>query len=249
MLNADLVNFLEQNPPILVELSIYGITEQVYESVTRTKGSYKRFRNGLDLLLDKGLNLGLKSIAMKENFHEIAAMKDFSTKLGADFRFDPFIIPAIDGSRFPIKSRLSVDEIVKMEIQDKDVVKEIESLTEKKSRRRYFYKCGAGKYEANLDFRGRLTLCTLDRIPYYDLRQGSFQNGWNFVSNLRKVKFPSDSECFDCSIRSICKICPGWLKIEGQPPNAKVDFLCDIAKLRSNSISKEVANGHKKQEA
>ncbi len=232
LITKEILDFLEKNPPVAIELSIYGATETVYDSVTRQKGSYRKFRKGLELLLDRHFNLRLKSIAMKQNFHEIEAMKIFSREIGVEFRFDSLIIPAIDGSNAPIKSRLSPKQIVILEMEDKRIIDEIKFLMKKERKKVDFYNCGAGRYEANIDFQGRMSLCSVDRVPYYNLRRGNFKEGWKFVSELREIEYPKDSKCIECEARPICKICPGWLKIEKRPLNGKVRFLCEIAEER-----------------
>jgi len=233
LVTEEVIDFLVAHPPILIEVSIYGMKEQTFETVTRKKGSYRKFKQGLERLVDKKFNLRLKSIAMKQNYQEIKLMKKFAKEIGADFRFDSLITPAIDGSCVPTQWRLNPKTIVDLEKKDKEVINKLKAYDRQRDLKEEFYKCGAGRYEANIDPCGRLSLCFLDRIPFYDLKRGSFEEGWKFISSLRKTAFPITSKCFGCRIRDFCKICPGWLKIERQLPNDKVEFICQVAKKRS----------------
>lgn len=235
LINEDLVDSLRKCPPIKIELSIYGFTEETYETITRQKGSYKKFKYGLKLLLDGGFDLSLKSIAMKQNYHEIDAMREFAKDLGIEFRFDAFITSKINGSYLPIKHRLSSERIVFLEKQNTIFRSDVSNMRENFSVPT-LYKCGAGKYEGNIDPYGHLSLCLLDRYPFYDLRHGSFRQGWKFITKLREMPYPVISQCLRCEIKSFCKICPGWLKIEKQPLDGKVEFLCEISKQRSISL-------------
>ncbi|MCX6559339.1 MAG: radical SAM protein, partial [Candidatus Aminicenantes bacterium] len=44
------VRLFKAYPPRDIEVTIYGADEETYERVTRTKGSFRAFRRGLDLL-------------------------------------------------------------------------------------------------------------------------------------------------------------------------------------------------------
>ena len=48
------VALFKNYPPRDLEVTVYGITQETYERVTRRPGSYAAFRRGLDLLLEAG---------------------------------------------------------------------------------------------------------------------------------------------------------------------------------------------------
>ena len=50
---------------------MYGVSAETYEAVTRRPGSYAAFRRGLDLLLDGGVKVRLKAMALRSNVHEL----------------------------------------------------------------------------------------------------------------------------------------------------------------------------------
>ena len=50
--------------PFNIEITLYGATQETYERVTGIPGSYTRCRRGIDLLLERNLPLGLKTMVM-----------------------------------------------------------------------------------------------------------------------------------------------------------------------------------------
>lgn len=238
LINEEIVDFFKKNPPIIIELSIYGATKEAYESISQVDGSYERFNRGLNLLIESGLNLRLKTVAMKNNFYEIEKMKQISQENNIDFRFDGLITPTIDGLFFPVKARLLPSQIVELEIKNNNLFEDTDSIFSNKAQKDFYF-CGAGKYEANIDPVGKMSLCLVDRYPFYDLMSGSFNSGWKFVSNLRKKESPKKSKCLKCSLKGFCKICPGWLKIEKQKPSGIIDFLCNVSAERFVHFKKE----------
>ena len=51
---------------LLTGITVYGVTEETYNQVTRRPGTFPAFRRGLDLLLDNGIKVRLKAMAMRD---------------------------------------------------------------------------------------------------------------------------------------------------------------------------------------
>jgi len=58
------VKLFQNYPPRDIEVTVYGISAQTYEKVTRRPGSYDAFRRGLDLLLEGSVKVRLKAMAL-----------------------------------------------------------------------------------------------------------------------------------------------------------------------------------------
>ena len=64
------VDLWKKYPPRDIEVTVYGVTRETYEAVTRRPGSFDAFMRGLDLLLASGIRVRLKAMAIKSNLHE-----------------------------------------------------------------------------------------------------------------------------------------------------------------------------------
>lgn len=78
--------------------------------------------------------------------------------------------------------------------------------------------------------------------PSYDLRQGSFREGWHdFMAAVLAQKEAYPSPCRSCRYRPVCLICPGWTQLEyGISEEKPVDYLCQIARLRAKAFGLEM---------
>ena len=75
------------------------------------------------------------------------------------------------------------------------------------------------------------------RYASYDLRSGSFQEGWGqFFPQFRSQKIEGDYACSQCELMPLCGQCPGWSFIEHGEIQKPVDYLCQIAHLRYESL-------------
>ena len=99
--------------PLLIEVSLYGSSPEYYERITRVKGSFARFVNGLELLKKSGLNFVLKPVVLRQNFQDYEAMLAFADSKGyrLRFRFSPCLLPS---GRHRNDFRLSDGEMVEL---------------------------------------------------------------------------------------------------------------------------------------
>ena len=245
LLNDETVDLLAQLPPRMVEVTLYGRTQQVYEQVTGVPGSYARCMRGIELLMERGIPLGLKSIVISTNKHELWAMKAFAREMGLQFRFDPIMNPRLDGSCDPLRFRISPEEVLALDRLDEDRWNGIEQFT-----RAFFgpppipealYTCAAGRFSFHVDPSGQLSVCLMAREPSYDVRSGSFQEGWHdFIPRVLSLKRKKTTPCQTCNLQDLCHQCPGYALLETGDAETPVDYLCRLTQLRAEALGLEL---------
>jgi radical SAM protein with 4Fe4S-binding SPASM domain len=239
LLTPELVTRLREYPPFSVEVSLYGISRQTYESVTGVTGSFERCMRGINLLLEHGLPLKLKTMVVTLNHHELWQIKKYVEKeLRVEFRFDAIISPKLDGSKGPCNLRISPEEVVKLDLADE---KRLEGWREVCERfwgplnSDTLYNCGAGVSSFHIDSYGIMRLCSMARNPSWNLRQSSFQENWQEMHGFRMQKTSSNYKCRDCEI-ALCDWCPGWAQMENGNMETLVEYLCEIAHLQARAF-------------
>lgn len=241
LLNEAIVDHLAEWRPFGIEISLYGATQETYERVTGIPGSYARCMRGIELLMERGLPLQLKTVLLTLNQHELAQMKQFSESLGKEFRFDPVISAGIDGDPYPSQFRLSPDQIIAAELNDPERAREwpkvYEAYKDVGVTTPRMYTCGAGRSGFHIDPSGSMSLCLVARTPSYDLRSGSFREGWErFVSSVLASEYSRSFGCSGCELRALCPQCPAMGIAEMGDPEARVPFLCELAHLRHEAF-------------
>jgi len=229
--------------PFAIEITLYGATRETYERLTGIPGSFEHCLRGIHLLLDRGLPLRLKTVAVSINRHEVGAMKRLAEGLGLAFKFDGMMNPRIDCSQSPLAVRLKPWEIVKMDLEDPERVAEWKRFAAQfnrpvaPDRSDEVYQCGGGINGFAIDPEGGMSLCTLSEREKYDLRRGSFAEGWDhFLSGIRRRKITRVTKCTACEIQSMCGMCPANGELENRDPESPVDFLCHVAHLRAQAM-------------
>ena len=217
---------------------MYGANEETYERVTGRSDSFLRCRRGIELLMERKIPLDLKTVVMTLNKDELHQMKTFAEQLGLRFRFDPAVTPRLDGSKTPCQFRLLPQEVVALDMADderasewrKEFKKPVEWFHSDK-----LFPCVAGLTIFHIDPYGKMSICEMCRFHTYDLRSGSFRDGWDGnIPLLLEVRRETDSPCHTCPWKGQCNQCPGWAWAENGDLEAPVAYNCEITRLRAS---------------
>jgi radical SAM protein with 4Fe4S-binding SPASM domain len=250
LITPGIADHLDKWRPFSIEITLYGHTRQTYEQITGVGGSFDRCMRGIRLLMERDLPLKLKTMAITLNTHEISDMKRFvEDELGLDFKFDAIINPRCDCSQSPLDVRLTPAEVVALDHSDAVRVDEWKKFCETFKNNRFcgeqsemIWQCGGGKFSFAIDPFGMLRMCVLSHGHAYDLRKGSFEEGWeNFLYQLRQTRISKQTKCDACEIRAMCGMCPANAELECLDAETPVDFLCQVAHLRAYCFGITVA--------
>ena len=160
------------SPPQRIELSLYGMTRETYERITQRAGSYDACLRGIRLLQERALPLIVKSPAMTMNQHEILAMRDWVERQGIHFQFGEWMRPRLDGAEDTFQWQLSEDELRAIASRAGSAWEEHQQRQTREPR------CGSARFKFHIDAYGQLQLCSQNRRQSYDLRSGSFREGF-----------------------------------------------------------------------
>jgi radical SAM protein with 4Fe4S-binding SPASM domain len=248
-----IADLFDEYRPESVEISLYGMSRETYEKVTGIPGSYDKCLEGIARLARRGVPLKLKTMALTWNQHEIAEMKAYAAGLGLDFKFDGLLNPRVDcGANRNGELQLSAEQVLALDLATPgrrqefvDFCAQFVPKAETPVAHERVYTCGAGETSFTVDPYGKLQLCQLSRKSYFDLKQGTFDEGWNvYFPKLRARTWQTGSVCRTCNLIALCGSCPGAAEMEHGDPEAVVAQFCEIAHLRADMAMGE-SSGHK----
>lgn len=263
LITAEHIALFKKYPPRDIEITIYGITQETYEKVTRRPGSYAAFRRGLDMLLNAGIKARLKAMALRSNVSELPAIAAFCRQHTMDyFRFDPMLHLRFDSNparNAEIKSeRLNADEIVAIEQADTErsaaLKKNCDQLIFPDGEHRnchHLFRCGAGNSSFAVSHDGYFRLCSSLWHPecMYDLKKGTLAEAWNMLVPHVRALTSSDSEflekCRSCPIINLCLWCPAHAHLENGRLDAWSEYFCQVAHARALAIGKSAGRFQK----
>jgi len=245
-------------PPRDIEVTVYGASAETYERVTRRPGSFAAFMNGLNRLIQSGVRVRLKAMAVRSNVHELAEISRFCRERTKDyFRFDPLLHLRFDGNparNEEIKSeRLSPEEIVAIEHADVERFASLEkncaSLINEEFTHMgcdHLFHCGAGNGSFNVSYDGMFRLCSSLWAPetLYDLRKGTLREAWEQhvpkVRDIRSNRKEFLETCRKCELINLCLWCPAHAHLETGEMDMPVSYFCEVAHARAKALQSKV---------
>jgi radical SAM protein with 4Fe4S-binding SPASM domain len=241
LVTEEIATLLEHYPPFSTEITLYGASEKTYASVTGNGHNFNKVIRGIERLKSHGVQVRLKSILLRQNVHDLDRIRDLAASYGSDLTYDPIINQSVKGDLPLTDLRLPPNDIVHLDHLDERRASEFRRLYRdfaiSKSQREALYYCNAGNGNFHIDPQGRLSACIMVREPYFDLRQGSFLDGWtNLISKTKEQKRTRASDCAACKFQILCNQCPGAALLEKRDKEERIGYFCDIAKLRHKHL-------------
>ena len=240
LIGEEALDLFTDLPPHAVEVTVYGASAETYEGVTGVAGSYRRCIGAVEALLDRGISVKLKTILMTLNRHEFFDIENMAREYGVSFRFDAAIFPRFDGDRGPMALRVPAAEAVEKEFADEGRRRGCEQYYERARDLPVtdrLYQCGAGRILFHVNPDGGMTPCLMTAAPCYDLSAGSFAEGWRDVlPGITEKKAGPDFICGHCERRALCDPCPAFFQIETGSEECRSEYLCELARYRSEQI-------------
>lgn len=254
LVTPKLAELLASIPPLEpIEITVYGMERDSYESVTRTSGSFEAAWQGINLLLEGKVRFIVKGAVLPPNKMEVERFESWAST-----------IPWMDRSPsysmlFDLRSRrdsaeknhriqslrLSPDEVIEFTSRRReDHLREMRELCLKFTQPpgRGLFPCGAGVSWGCVDAYGTLQLCLLLRHPdtVYDLKEGSLAHAMReFFPKVRQLKAQNLdylNRCARCFLNGLCEQCPAKSWMEHGTLDTPVDYLCEITHAQARNL-------------
>jgi radical SAM protein with 4Fe4S-binding SPASM domain len=259
LVDEEHVRFFKKYPPRDVEVTVYGVTKETYERVTRTPGSFKAFERGLDRLFKSGVDVRLKAMALRSNKHELAAIGEFCRSRTKDYyRFDPNLHLRFDRDEtrngYIRAERLSPKEVVRLERSDPERFGALSAVCAEQVPAgvsgeipapdcRHIFRCGVGQRSFVIGPEGLLRPCLSLYHPdfLYDLRKGSLADAWTrFLPGVLRRETDRKEyleKCGKCLVVNLCLWCPAHAYLETGELDQPVEAFCRVAWARAEALN------------
>ncbi|MEO0253530.1 MAG: radical SAM protein [candidate division WOR-3 bacterium] len=226
--NNSIIESLKYNPHLKqVEVSVYGVSKDTHEYITRQNGSFVKMCDSIRNLIDEGIEVILKFIVMRHNLNDVKKVPDFAAKLGCKFVYSGGLI----------YHRLDFSSITELQCSSAELKNFYNFL------KREFPSNPFGTHDHNCDSAGR-TVCAIS--PYGDVRPCAFfpinignlkeisiEEIWNSdkIIQFRKNLQNSIEFCKSCKYDKYCPICPAHRYLETKTFTLKGKNCCKIGKI------------------
>lgn len=243
LINKRTVDLLLKYPVRRVQVSLYGVTHEIHDSVTKLEGSFQKTINAIRLLKEAGIKVEIAFPLMSVNFHQRYTARQLAESLDCMISPSHMITARNNGSIDTFFLRIN-DEQLKEFLNDKKLFDLYAGRKPFKGHQFYLGledimaapPCYSGFNSCAITPSGKVLPCNQFLYDVGDLEEESFSEIWH---NSPKLKFVRDltlrdlKPCSGCSLLSSCSRCPGLAQLEGGNITGFSPENCRVAKISS----------------
>ncbi len=249
LIDAAAVERLKRYPPRRINITLYGAGDDTYEALCRAKGVFTRVKQAIEALQDAGIMVKLNGTLTPDNVSDLEALVAYAESRKLILETTTYLFPPIrrDPSRTGVNRRFTPREaaqhhlrIFRLQNGEERYQAYLESIRkgaiplpgldescidplDGKVR------CRAGKAAFWITWDGWLTPCGMMTEPRVDLRERSFSECWQELTEQTDALVLS-GVCAACPDHDLCHCCAAMALAETGSVSGIPTYLCEIAR-------------------
>ncbi len=247
LLDESHIRLFKKIPPLEpLYVTLYGMSAQSYEAVSRLPGSFAMAMHGIELLKAYAIPFVIRGIWLNSCRHDNEAFQQLASTIPS--MREPFTYTLVldhrsyrdstEKNRVIDRLRATPEEYIEYLKEYlpsyRDEMKQLFGISNLKPHDKLFA-CGAGSGGGCVDAYGTFQPCLQLRAPEtgYQLAEGSMHDALSrSFSALRKKRAVNPDyleRCARCFIRPLCEQCPAKSWMEHGTLDTPVEYLCSLA--------------------
>ncbi len=242
MVDDAMADFLAENAPSQVNVTIYGASPETYEALCGDGSAYYRAVDGLRRLRARGICAKVNFSATPYNYQDLPQVVALAKELDVRFQCAAYMFPALrrgeehigQGDRFPpelaAQCQLESDRLTMPPAQYcqrranilagiPDTERECMDMPTEHIR------CRAGSSSFWLTWNGILLPCGMMLQPAFRVKELGFRAAWDGVyDSTMQIMIPA--RCTACAHRHACMLCPAAAVTETGHFDQYPPYLC-----------------------
>ncbi len=240
LITEELIEVFKEYPPLLVDISLYGASENKYYEITGVRGAFDKVVSNIKELKKANIRVSLKSPILRETLGELQEMIKLGENLGVPFVYTFEICPTIDKKSEPRNHQVSLAEVLKYEFENyyeqirngerkpgvnKQVIDELMNNP-------FVYRCNVAINSFVVDYQGKICPCMKLRHKGIKLSKDNFDEIWSEFGKYSKIIASEKYVCKGCSASYYCDVCPAEMDLLFEDMEYRHISMCQIAKIR-----------------
>ena len=255
MINEEIVSWLSQSPPDVINISLYGASNDTYKRLCNNSKGLDQVKNAVNLLRSNNINVKLNASITPYNIDDLDEMFEVAKELDVTLNPTAYMFPPSrrDESLFEDNFRLDAEKAGKctayMEYKKlgkekfKQKVEYIMNVLKKNNKAEnnedLDISCRAGKSTAWITWDGKMMSCGVmenENLISYPFEKG-FEAAWKDVVEKSKV-LKLNSNCVKCAKREVCYTCGAACYDEEGSFEKVPNYLCKMTDARLKGLKR-----------
>ena len=212
MLDDSYCRFFELHRPSVIQITLYGSSEETYEKVTGVKAYHKVIENLLRLR-ETGIPIVIGITPNRFMVKDMFSLIDQVSNLGIPYHINTMLYAPRENTGRQ-REDISTDqyiELIKYTYEKKGLTANPLNLSDisdgqTQNKKQYGLRCGGGRSSFMMRYDGFMSPCSaLEHISTSVLDKG-VANAWRYINEqVEKYKLPE--ECIECDLNKYCLHC------------------------------------------
>lgn len=246
MIDRDTARWLSQTPPVRINMTLYGASEETYEDLCGNGGAFQKVREAVSLLKEYGVRVKFNYSVTPQNVNDLEAAVAFAKQVESPIQIATYMFPPVrrDSGMIGQNDRLSPQEAgyarVKADYLQADP--------------RWFYgqylrfsrfvpldqidfqsyegpgvpmSCRAGACSMWIDWQGNAVNCGMYASAKVPLKGQELGQVWKkIVEDTKQVRYAP--ACALCPNRYLCHACIAMVHNECGNADGRPTYLCEM---------------------
>ena len=248
LIDRDAVERLARMRPVRINITLYGASDETYESLCGVRGVFSRVDRAITDLREAGISVKLNCSLTPRNASDLEAMNQYAVQRGLILETNTYMFPPLrrdaalvgQNERFTPEQaayyhlkryRLQYGEKTYRQFLEKaaaglaEPLGLDESCVDPADGR---IRCRAGKAAFWVTWDGYLTPCGMMPEPRVDLNSASFGEAWRQLTE-ESGKLALSGVCAQCPDRDLCHSCAAMAMAETGTASGIPRYLCRMA--------------------
>lgn len=259
MMTEAKADLIRKYPPVKVNISLYGASEETYRKVCGYSGGFDRVIMGIRMLKERNIPVKLNCSLTALNYQDLAAMHGIADELDVPFQVTGYMFPPVrregadlvEFTRFTpekaaeamiVNARISLHDEDKFRLWVNRHLMEYEAYNANPTLiNNYGFSCFASKNNFWINWKGQMLPCGMMPEAGRDVLERGFAACWNDIGEAGK-KIRNPDKCCRCDMRSLCMVCTAACIAETGCSDQAPDYLCEMTESLLQMLQQEKAS-------
>lgn len=244
LMTDEMVEFLAKDPPMRVNLTLYGASPETYERLCGDPGAYARAYHAVEQLRQAKVPVKLNYSMTPLNQADMSAVYAYAKERQLLIQTATYMFPPVRAcetgpcairrlspeeagkARFEYDCYRFEEEQLKIRLERILAGQQIENLdSECQELPTERIRCRAGSTTFWMTYDGQMRPCGMMQMPAVDARTVGFDSAWEQIRREReKIMLPA--KCTACQWKNICEFCPAACYAENGHFETVPEYLC-----------------------
>lgn len=247
MIDEETVEWLKQDPPSRLNITLYGASDETYERLCRNPKGYTQATHAIEMLREAGIGVKLNCSITPYNYQDIPQILEYAKKHELIVQASSYMFPPLrrDESKIGMNDRFTPEEAARQlaDVTYRQYGREwfghhIEALKAGQAAMPHSdedcqleqgekIRCRAGSSAFWVTWDGRLLACGMMNQPVGHPFEDGFENTWEKIrEETAAIRLPV--ACANCEKKKECSVCAAMVMTESGDFTKKPIYRCQM---------------------